>query len=103
MIVLDRLENDALHHLLRVIGEAASQPRAVAHVERLSRDKDGRIVVPFELEAAEPSIPLALLAAHKAELVYRQTGCRFVVAQRPLQDPEHHTYVWGEDRWEKMP
>jgi hypothetical protein len=102
MVILDRREDNALHHLLRLMDEAAVQPRVVPIVSRLSRGKDGPIVVPVELDAAEPSIPLALLLAHKAEQVYRQTGCRFLVAQRPSQDPTHGTYLWGNDRWDRL-
>jgi hypothetical protein len=103
MVVLDQLENDALHHLMRLLQEADVSPPVTADASRLSRAKDGRIIVPVEMEAVEPSVPLALLATHKAEQVYKQTGCRFVIAQRPLQDPEHRTYVWGEDQWGTMP
>lgn len=103
MIVLDRFENDALHHLLRLLKEAPLQPRAEPQIERLSRGKDGHFILPLAVDAAEPSLSLALLAAHKAEQVHKQTGCRFIVAQQPLRDPEHRTYVWGEDRWDTIP
>lgn len=103
MVVLDQLENDAFHHLMRLLQEADVSPPVTADASRLSRAKDGRIVVPIEVEAVEPSIPLALLATHKAEQVYKQTGCRFVIAQRPVRDPQQRTYVWGDNRWEMVP
>ncbi len=103
MVVLDRLENEALHHLLRLIDEASSPPRPRADVTRLSRGMDGHVIVPFAVDADEPSLPLALLAARKAEQVHKQTGCRFIVAQQPSRDPEQRTYVWGEGRWETVP
>ena len=82
MVVLDQMENEALHHLLRLIDEVSTPPRPQADMTRLSRGKDGHVTVPFVVDAAEPSLSWALLAAHKAEQVHKQTGCRFIVLLR---------------------
>ncbi len=103
MIDLDDIERVVLDRLAQLIREAQNGTAPMIDEPRMFRRLNGEIVVPVIIRAARPDVHLALLMAHKAEQLYRQTGCRFVPAQRPDQDPEQATYVWIDGGWQTLP
>ncbi|MEW6246361.1 MAG: hypothetical protein AB1555_06585 [Nitrospirota bacterium] len=103
MIDLDGIERAALDRLAQLIKEEKNGTAPIIDEPRVFRRLNGEIVVPVIVQAAHPDMSLALLMAHKAEQLYRQTGCRFVPAQRPAQDPEKATYIWADGGWQTLP
>lgn len=102
MTVLDEHERRALGQFLDLMEEAAFEPRPQVDQHRIFRSSDGQIIVPVILSAQEPSLHMAMLMAKKAEQVCKQTGCRFVLAQRPEKDPRQRTYVWADEAWQTL-
>jgi hypothetical protein len=100
---LDEHELSALQRFIVWLRDAAylSDPKVEMH--RIFRGLEGQIFVPVTMAGAMPDAHLAMLMAHKAELLYKQSGCRFVLVQRPAGDPEGRSYVWGEGTWQTVP
>ncbi|MEK9140528.1 MAG: hypothetical protein AAB308_05695 [Nitrospirota bacterium] len=69
---------------------------------RIFRGAEGRIFVPVVISAATPDAHLAMLMEHKAEHLYKQSGCRFVLLQQLETDPQRHSYVWAEGTWKTV-
>lgn len=103
MIDLDDIEQAALDRLAQLIKEEKNGTAPIIDKPRVFRRLNGEIVVPVIIRAVQPDMHFALLMAHKAEQLYRQTGCRFVPAQRPVQDPKQGTYVWADGGWQTLP
>ena len=96
---LDAHEQASLQRFVARIQEEASPSVQEVDVTRLSRGTEGQIFVPVVIAAATPNAHLAMLMEHKAEQLYKQSGCRFVLVQQLAMDPERHTYVWAEGAW----
>lgn len=101
-VPLDEHERRALTEFLRMLEEESCEPPLVAEEGRVFRGPDGQIIVPVTLQTAEPSVSLALMMEHKADHLYKQTGCRFVLAQRPAKDPTQRLYVWTGSVWQAL-
>lgn len=99
MTELDEQERLALDQFLHLLKEERFEPEPIPDLSRILRTAEGQIIVPVRVNAEEPSVSLALLMAHKADQVYKQTGCRFILAQQPERDPKHLLYVWAEEEW----
>jgi len=100
--MLDEHEHRALREFLRALREEQLEPMPRAEEESIYRGPEGQIIVPVVLKANEPSLSLALFMAHKAEHVYKQTGCRFLICQRLENDKNHQHYVWTNDAWQTL-
>lgn len=98
-IPLDEHERRALAQFLRLLAEEPFQTTPMVEEAHVKRGPDGQIIVPVTISGEAPSLSLALLMGHKAEHLLKQTGCRFVLAQRPDKDPEGKLYVRTEDAW----
>jgi hypothetical protein len=48
-------------------------------------------------------VHLAMLMEHKAEQLYKQSGCRFVLLQQLETDPKRRSFVWGDGIWQTVP
>ncbi len=99
MTELDEQERLALDHFLQLLEEERCEPRPNVDRRGVLRGPEGQIIVPVSIGAEKPDLHLALLMEHKAEQIYKQTGCRFVLAQRPEQDSHRRTFIWSEARW----
>lgn len=100
--MLDEHERRALGAFLHVLEEERFEPRPQVQEAHILRSPEGQIIVPVVLDADELSVSLALLMAHKAEHLYRQTGCRFVLAQR-LKKAEGEQYsIWADGGWKPL-
>ncbi|MBM4121244.1 MAG: hypothetical protein FJ249_01450 [Nitrospira sp.] len=102
MTALDEHERLALDQFLGLMEEASFEPRPQVDQRRIFRSPDGQIIVPVTLSAQEPSLHMAMLMAKKAEQLCKQSGCRFVLAQRPEKDPKGRTYVWADEAWQTL-
>ena len=71
----------------------------VVNSDDVRRGMDGLIIVPVKIQDRQPSATLAMHIGHKAEQLYKQTACRFLLAQQPAFDPERRTYIWTETGW----
>jgi hypothetical protein len=103
MAVLDEHESLALGQFLRLLAEESFEPRPEVESGRILRGPEGQIIVSVALNAEAPSLSLAMLMAEKAEHLYKQTGCRFILAQRPEKDPQKRLYLWAEGAWQSLP
>ena len=101
-VPLDEHERRALMEFLRMLEEESFEPPLVAEEDRVFRGPDGQIIVPATVRAQELSVSAALLMGHKADHLYKQTGCRFVLAQRPAKDPTQRLYVWTGEGWKSV-
>lgn len=99
---LDEHERRALTLFLHLLEEGAADLQPQADAARAFRGPDGHIVVPVRVSGREPNMGLALLMAQKAEQVCKQTGSRFLLAQRPMQDLSNRLYVWTGEAWRAM-
>jgi hypothetical protein len=102
MTPLDEHERSALSQFLRLLAEEQFDPRPQVEEGHIVRGPEGQIIVPVTLNAAEPSLSLGLLMAQKAEHLYKQTGCRLVLTQRPQKDPTGRSYVWAAGSWRSL-
>jgi hypothetical protein len=100
---LDDHEKEALRHFLEAIRELPPELQPQEIEERVSRGMDGAIIVSLTVQGAEPNLSLALLIAQKAEQLYKQTGCRFQLAQRAVGDPTALFYIWSGGTWKPVP
>ncbi len=103
-IELDPAERRAFRRFVRFLeNEQAAQELALVVDEQMARrGTDGQIVVPVTIQADRPSVHLAILMGHKAEQLYKQRACRFLLAQRPERDPNRPTYVWVNGGWKTL-
>ena len=103
MAVLDEHERLAVGRFLRLLAEEPFEPRPRVEEDRMLRGPDGQIIISVALDADAPSPSLAMLMAEKAEHLYKQTGCRLVLAQRPEKDPRRRMYLWSGGAWQTLP
>jgi hypothetical protein len=103
MLTLDEQERQALEQFVSALEHEQFDAPPTVDRPRLSRGTDGRIIVPVTLPSDTPDLHMAMLMAHKAEQLYKQTGCRFVLAQKPARDAQGRTYVWAEGAWQNLP
>ena len=94
-IALDDLERGIYRRFVDVLHLSRIEPRPSLDEARLCRGPDGQIIVPVTLDAERPSLSLAMLMAHKSDYLYRHSGCRLTLTQRPLRDPDQKAYVWN--------
>jgi len=101
-VVLDAREEQALGRFMTLLQEEQFGLEAKPDRSRIARGPEGQIIVPVLVGAAIPSVSMALLMGQKAEHLYKQTTCRFVLAQRPEKDPQGRTYVWDGKDWRSL-
>ena len=94
-IVMDKLERGVYRRFVDVLSLSTITPRPSLDDTGVRRCPDGQILVPVTMEAERPSLSLAMLMAHKSDYLYRHSGCRFTLTQRPLRDPDRKTYLWN--------
>ncbi len=99
---LDAREEQTLARFLTLLKEEQFGHEAKPDRSRITRGPEGQIIVPVALDAATPSLSMSLLMGQKAEHLYKQTTCRFVLAQRPEKDPQGQTYVWDGTAWRSL-
>lgn len=97
-MALDAAERSAIRRYLDTLKRARLEPTAAIEEGSIHRGADGRIVIPVTLDAEDPSLSLGMLMAEKSEALYRHTGCRLVIEQRPLRDPSGRRYFW-DGQW----
>ena len=100
---LDAEERLALGLFIRHLEAEAQHVPLAVHSDIVRRGTDGQIIVPVTIRDRQPSAALAMLIGHKAEQLYKQTACRFLLAQQPELDPERGTYVWTDAGWTVLP
>lgn len=96
---LDPHELAALQRFVAAIQEEVRLSVQQVEVAAVFRGAEGQIFVPVVIEAATPDAHLAMLMEHKAEQLYKQSGCRFVLLQQLETDPQRDNYVWVEGTW----
>lgn len=99
---LDAREEQALARFIALLQEEQFGVEAKPDRSRLTRGPEGQIILPVLVGAATPSLSMSLLMGQKAEHLYKQTTCRFVLAQRPEKDPQGRTYVWDATAWRSL-
>lgn len=97
-MALDAAERSAIRHYLDMLKKATVEPTVEIDEGHMHRGTDGRIVIPVTLDTEAPSLSLGMLMAEKSEALYRHTGCRLVIEQRPLRDPSGRRYFW-DGQW----
>lgn len=100
---LDEQERRALAQFNRFVDEAGLAAKTVVEERNIFRGSDGQIIVPVGLDADEPSLSLALFMEHKGNQLYNQTGCRFLLAQRPMRSPGEPLCCWSGGGWQSLP
>lgn len=103
MITLDEHERQALDQFVSSLEHERFESRPAVDRPHLSRGTEGQIVVPVAVPSDKPDLHMAMLMARKADQLYKQTGCRFVLAQKPAQDPKHGAYIWADGGWRSLP
>ena len=103
MVELDEAEQAALPEFLYIFDEQHFDPKPTVLTNRIHRSSDGQIIIPVAVQGESPSFTMALLMGHKADQIYKQTTCRFVLGQCPIQDPKCQTYVWTGKEWMTAP
>lgn len=98
-MLLDEHEKRALAEFLHLLTAERFEPKPQVEEAHILRGPEGQIVVPVVLDAEDLSVSLSLLMAHKAEHLYRQTGCRFVLAQRLKKDERMKYSIWRDGAW----
>lgn len=100
---LDSQELAALQRFILAVHAERHASNPKADVSRVFRGVAGQICVPVTVTGTHPDIHLAMLMEHKAEQLYKQSGCRFVLVQQLETDPERRNYVWGAGEWQSVP
>jgi len=103
VVKLDDAEKTAVRGFLAILDEQRFEPKPLFLSNRIHRMVEGQIVVPVSVKGMVPSLSLALLMGHKSEQLYKQTACRVVLAQCPLEDPEKAMFLWGGRDWQALP
>ena len=99
MVELDEAEHSALPEFMYIFDEQHFEPKPTVLTSRIHRTSDGQIIIPVSVQGESPSFTMALLMGHKANQIYKQTACRFVLGQCPENDPKQQTYVWTGKQW----
>ena len=100
---LDAHELASLQRFMVAIHEEPHPSNPKVEVTRVFRGLEGQIFVPVMVSGKGPDAHLAMLMEHKAEQLYKQNGCRFVLLQRLETDPQRQGYVWGQGAWRTVP
>jgi hypothetical protein len=100
---LDAHELVSLQRFMVALHEAPHPSNPRVDMTRVFRGPEGQIFVPVTVSGTTPDPHLAMLMDHKAEQLYKQSGCRFVLLQRLEGDPQQHHYVWAEGSWQTVP
>ena len=100
---LDDRELTSLQRFMAAVREESLPANPEIDLSHIFRGAEGQIFVPVTVCGKNPDAHLAMLMEHKAEQLYKQSGCRFVLVQRLEGDPERHSYVWAEGVWRKIP
>jgi len=100
---LDAHELASLQRFMVAIHEEPHPSNPKVEVTRVFRGLEGQIFVPVMVSGEGPDAHLAMLMEHKAEQLYKQSGCRFVLLQRLEADPQRRSYVWAEGTWRTVP
>ena len=100
---LDAHELASLQRFMVAIHEESQPADPRLDVNQVFRGLEGQIFVPVTVSGEQPDTHLAMLMEHKAEQLYKQSGCRFVLVQRLESDPRRHSYVWVEGGWRTVP
>ncbi len=102
-VELDPPELAALQRYIVMLHQEAHPSRPKVDMTRIFRGSEGQIFVPVTVSGAQPDHHLAMLMEHKAEQLYKQSGCRFVLLQQLETDPQGRSYVWAEGMWKETP
>lgn len=100
---LDAHELASLQRFMVAIHEEPHPSNPKVEVTRVFRGLEGQIFVPVMVSGKGPDAHLAMLMEHKAEQLYKQSGCRFVLLQRLEADSQRRSYVWTEGAWQTVP
>jgi hypothetical protein len=100
---LDAHELASLQRFIAAIREESQPGNPTIDVCHIFRGLEGQIYVPVTVSGKNPHVHVAMLMEHKAEQLYKQSGCRFVVAHRLQDDPQRQSYVWAEGAWRTVP
>lgn len=101
-IALDAREEQAFARFITMLQDERFGLGPEPDRSRITRGPEGQIIVPVLVGGATPSLSMSLLMGQKAEHLYKQTACRFVLAQRPEKDPKGRTYVWDGKDWRSL-
>ena len=102
MLTLDEQERQALDQFVAMLERERFDAPSAVDRSGLARGPEGQIVVPVTIQAERPDPHMAMLMARKAEQLYKQTGCRFILAQKPARDPQGRAYVWADGAWQSI-
>jgi hypothetical protein len=102
MTYLDPYEKAAVEEFLAILKDELVEAKASPQPSQIWRGSEGQIILPVSADADRPSLTLALLAAQKAEGLYKATSTRIQCVQRPLKDPHGFTYVWKDEVWSTL-
>jgi hypothetical protein len=100
---LDAHELASLQRFMVALHEEVRESNPRVEMTRIFRGTDGQIFVPVAVSGTTPDAHLAMLMEHKAEQLYKQSGCRFVLLQQLEADPQLHHYFWSEGSWQTVP
>lgn len=100
---LDDAEIAAVNEFLTILDEQRFESKPLPLPKRIHRTVEGQIVIPVSVDGLAPSLSLALLMKQKSDQLYKQTACRVVLAQCPLEDPDKALYMWEERYWQAIP
>ena len=100
---LDAHELASLQRFVVALHEEAHPSKPRVDMTRVFRGTEGQIFVPVTVSGPSPDAHLAMLMEHKAEQLYKQSGCRFILLQRLEADPQRHHYIWAEGSWQTVP
>ena len=100
---LDAHELAALQRFMVAIHQEPHPSNPRIDVSQVFRGLEGQIFVPVTVSGTTPDVHLAMLMEHKAEQLYKQSGCRFVLLQRLGTDPQRQNYFWAEGAWKTVP
>src|SRR5512144_304120 len=100
---LDTQELAVFQRFVTALQEEAHASKPRVDMARVFRGLAGQIMVPVTVSGTHPDVHLAMVMEHKAEQLYKQSGCRFVLVQQLETDAERRSYVWGEGEWQTVP
>jgi hypothetical protein len=100
---LDAHELASLQRFVVALHEEAHPSNPRVDMTRVFRGTEGQIFVPVTVSGPSPDAHLAMLMEHKAEQLYKQSGCRFILLQRLEADSQRHHYIWAEGSWQTVP
>jgi hypothetical protein len=100
---LDHRELAALQRFVVAVNEEPHLSKPRVELGQVFRGSEGKIFVPVMVSGQSPDAHLAILMGDKAEHLYKQSMCRFVLVQQLETDPERRSYVWGDGVWRTVP